>query len=92
MKVGKVSQTVLKRSLLKPLQFHREESMFPPSVEEMCYGIKAGEGEEVLSSTAVLYGNEKDLGVFEVSKTILQWDIRFRQRFTPRILKKIIRE
>ena len=55
MKVGKVSQTVLKRSLLKPLQFHREESMFPPSVEEMCYGIKTGEGEEVLSSTAVLY-------------------------------------
>lgn len=67
MKVGKVSQTVLKRSLLKPLQFHREESMFPPSVEEMCYGIKTGEGEEVLSSTAVLYGNEKDLGVFALA-------------------------
>ena len=68
MKVGKVSQTVLKRSLLKPLQFHREESMFPPSVEEMCYGIKTGEGEEVLSSTAVLYGNEKDLGVFALAQ------------------------
>ena len=68
MKVGKVSQTVLKRSLLKPLQFHRKESMFPPSVEEMCYGIKTGEGEEVLSSTAVLYGNEKDLGVFALAQ------------------------
>ena len=68
MKVGKVSQTVLKRSLLKPLQFHREESMFPPSAEEMCYGIKAGEGEEVLSSTTVLYGDEKDLGVFALAQ------------------------
>ncbi len=68
MKVGKVSQTVLKRSILKPLQFCREESMFPPSVEEMCYGIRVNEGEEVLSSTAVLYGNEKDLGVFALAQ------------------------
>lgn len=68
MKVGKVSQTVLKRSLLKPLQFQREESMFSPSVEEMCYGIRGKEGEEVLASTAVLYGNEKDLGVFALAR------------------------
>ena len=39
MKIGKVSQTVLKRSMLKPLQFHREEAMLEPSVEEMCYGV-----------------------------------------------------
>lgn len=68
MKVGKVSQTVLKRSLLKPLQFQREETMFPPSVEEMCYGIQVKDGEESLSSTAVLYGNEKDLGVFALAQ------------------------
>lgn len=68
MKVGKVSQTVLKRSLLKPLKFHREETMFPPSVEEMCYGIQLKEGEQMLSSSAVLYGNEKDLGVFVLAQ------------------------
>ena len=39
MKIGKVSQTVLKRSMLKPLQFQREEAMFAPTVEEMCYGV-----------------------------------------------------
>ena len=49
MKIGKVSQTVLKRSILKPLQFHREESLIDPSVEEKCYGIKVGAEEEVLS-------------------------------------------
>ena len=50
MKIGKVSQTVLKRSILKPLQFHREETMFEPSVEEMCYGIFRKEDEEFISA------------------------------------------
>lgn len=64
MKIGKVSQTVLKRSMLKPLQFHREEAMIQPSVEEMCYGVTCKEDEETLVASAVLYGDEKDLGVF----------------------------
>ncbi len=70
MKIGKVSQTVLKRSILKSLQFHREESLIDPSVEEMCYGIKVGADEEVLSASAVLYGNEKELGVFALAQVI----------------------
>lgn len=70
MKIGKVSQTVLKRSILKPLQFHREESLIDPAVEEMCYGIKVGAAEEVLSASAVLYGDEKDLGVFALAQVV----------------------
>ena len=70
MKIGKVSQTVLKRSILKPLQFHREEAMMDPSVEEMCYGIKVGADEEVLAASAVLYGDEKDLGVFALAQVV----------------------
>ena len=70
MKIGKVSQTVLKRSILKPLQFHREESLIDPAVEEMCYGIKVGADEEVLSASAVLYGDEKDLGVFALAQVV----------------------
>ena len=70
MKIGKVSQTVLKRSILKPLQFHREESLIDPAVEEMCYGIKVGADEEVLSASSVLYGNEKDLGVFALAQVV----------------------
>ncbi len=70
MKIGKVSQTVLKRSLLKPLQFEREEALFSPSVEEMCYGIQVGENEQTLVSQSVLYGNEKDIGVFALAQAV----------------------
>ena len=70
MKIGKVSQTVLKRSILKPLQFHREESIIDPSVEEMCYGIEVAADEQVISASAVLYGDEKDLGVFALAQVM----------------------
>lgn len=70
MKIGKVSQTVLKRSMLKPLQFHREEALFDPTVEEMCFGVVGKEGEEILNSQTVLYGDEKDLGVFALARVM----------------------
>lgn len=70
MKIGKVSQSVLKRSMLKPLQFKREEAMFEPSVEEMCFGVECGEDETILCSGTVLYGDEKDLGVFAMAQVI----------------------
>lgn len=70
MKIGKVSQTVLKRSILKPLEFQREETLFAPAVEEMCYGISCKEDEQILCSGAVLYGDEKDLGVFALAQVI----------------------
>lgn len=70
MKIGKVSQTVLKRSLLKPLRFKREEAIFETSIEEMCYGIAADPEEQVISADSVLYGNEKDLGVFALAQAI----------------------
>lgn len=70
MKVGKVSQTVLKRSILKTLQFQREEAIIEPSIEEMCYGIEVKDGEQVLSTSVALYGNEKDLGVFALAQVV----------------------
>ena len=70
MKIGKVSQTVLKRSILKPLQFHREEAIIEPSVEEMCFGIEVQEDEQILSSSVCLYGDEKDLGVFAFAQVV----------------------
>ncbi len=70
MKIGKVSQTVLKRSMLKPLKFQREESMFSPAIEEMCYGIHCKEDEEILCSSTVLFGDEKDLGVFALAQVM----------------------
>ena len=70
MKIGKVSQTVLKRSILKTLQFHREEALMEPSIEEMCFGIDTKEDEQVLMASACLYGDEKDLGVFALAQVI----------------------
>ncbi len=70
MKVGKVSQTVLKRSLLKPLQFHRGEVLFAPSVEEMCYGIEVQNDEQCIACNVTLYGDEKDLGVFALAQVV----------------------
>ena len=70
MKIGKVSQTVLKRSILKPLQFKREEAIIEPSVEEMCFGIDLKEDEQLIASSAVLYGDEKDLGVFALAQVV----------------------
>lgn len=70
MKIGKVSQNVLKRSMLKPLKFTREEAILSPTVEEMCYGVTCKEDEEILCASAVLYGDEKDLGVFALAKVL----------------------
>ena len=70
MKIGKVSQTILKRSMLKPLKYTREEALLTPTVEEMCYGISCKEGEDVLCASTVLYGNEKDLGVFALARVL----------------------
>ncbi len=70
MKIGKVSQTVLKRSILKSLQFHRDEAIIEPSVEEMCFGIELEEDMQLLATSAVLYGDEKDLGVFALAQVV----------------------
>lgn len=70
MKIGKVSQTVLKRSMLKPLQLKRKEAIFQPSVEEMCYGITCESDEQIICTDTVLYGNEKNIGVFALAQTL----------------------
>ncbi|MEF9840881.1 MAG: AIR synthase-related protein [Lachnospiraceae bacterium] len=70
MKIGKVSQTVLKRSVLGQLNtcYH---SNFPPlRVEEMCGILEVDERRQVFFTDACCYGNEKNLGVFVIAKTI----------------------
>ena len=70
MKIGKVSQTILKRSMLKPLTFTREEALLTPAVEEMCYGVTCKDDEDILCASTVLYGDEKDLGVFALARVL----------------------
>ena len=70
MKIGKVSQTILKRSMLKPLKYTRDEALLTPTVEEMCYGITCKDDEDILCASTVLYGDEKDLGVFALARVL----------------------
>ena len=70
MKVGIVSQTVLRRSILKQLHTRREESIIQPSVEEMCAAIRIEEDEQVVFTNTSLFGDEKDLAVFAMAHVL----------------------
>ena len=70
MKPGKVSQTVYRRSILKQLHRDGYPAMFPPGQEESCYAVLRREGEETISSSVSLYGNEKDLCVFAMAQAV----------------------
>lgn len=70
MKVGNVSQTVLRRSILKQLHTRREESIIQPSVEEMCAAIRIEEDEQVVFTNTSLFGDEKDLAVFAMAHVL----------------------
>lgn len=70
MKIGNVSQTVQKRSILKQLTYKREESLITPSVEEMCAGISVGAQEDVLTTSTCIYGNEKELCIFAMARVL----------------------
>ena len=68
MKIGNVSQTVLKRSILKLLRVEREESVIEKSVEEMCAGIEVNRDKQVIFTSTSVYGKGKNLGIFAVAK------------------------
>ena len=70
MKIGNVSQTVIRRSILKQIHKRREESVLSPSVEEMCAGIEVEEGYQVVFSNSSIYGDEKDLAVFAMAQAV----------------------
>lgn len=67
MKLGKVTQTVRKRSVLKQLKSKRREIFPEMTVEETCWGLKPGEGESILLAEAARYGDQKDLGVYAIA-------------------------
>ncbi|MFI3171458.1 MAG: AIR synthase related protein [Eubacteriales bacterium] len=72
MKIGNISQSVLKRSVLKEIHINREEMIFAPAVEEMCAGIRIDreESDAVIMSSAVVFGDEKDLGYYGIAKAV----------------------
>lgn len=70
MKLGKVSQTVYRRSILKQLHTDKDVALILPSQEEYCYGVHQKEDELILNAEVSLYGNEKDIGTFAIAQAV----------------------
>ncbi len=76
MKVGNVSQTVLKRSVLKQLHTKRKEILTDLSVEEMCTAVQIRDTEDVVFASATVSGNSKNIGVYAIMRAVLDLETR----------------
>ena len=66
MRIGKVSNTVLQRSVMKQIKHRRDEVILPAGVGEDCGAFKVGTGENLLVSTQSITGTEQELGELAV--------------------------
>lgn len=69
MKLGKVPETVLKRSIFKQLSIHRDEVIVRPNVGEDCSAIQFDKDEVCVVSTDPITGAVKDIGSLAVNIT-----------------------
>jgi hydrogenase expression/formation protein HypE len=70
MKIGKVNETILKRSVFKQLHKKRDEVILGPSVGEDCAMVTFSEDELCVISTDPITGTTKDIGSLAVHVTI----------------------
>lgn len=70
MKVGKVPETVLKRSVLKQIRTDRPEVLVGASVGEDCAAVALQEDEMFVLSTDPITGTEKDIGHLAIQITL----------------------
>ncbi len=69
MKVGKVSETILKRSIFKQIHNRREEVILGAGVGEDCAAVKLAPGEIFVISTDPITGTVKDIGTLAIQIT-----------------------
>lgn len=69
MEVGKVSESVLKRTILKQIKHRREEVLVGPGVGEDCCVVGLEEGEVVVLSADPITGTKEMLGTLAVHIT-----------------------
>ena len=62
MKVGKVPENVLKRSVLRQIHSRREEVCIGAGVGEDCAAVKLAEDEVFVVSTDPITGTAEDIG------------------------------
>jgi hydrogenase maturation factor len=69
MNIGKVSETVLKRSILKQIKHRRQEVLVGPGVGEDCSVLELSEDEVFVISTDPITGTTEDIGTLAVHIT-----------------------
>lgn len=69
MKTGKVSQTVLKRSVLKQINGSGQERILPSASHEMC-GCMENSADRTVVSSSTMYGNSIHLPMHAIAKTV----------------------
>ena len=69
MKVGKVSETILKRSIFKQIHTKRDEVLLGAGVGEDCAAMKLAPGEIFVISTDPITGTVKDIGTLAIQIT-----------------------
>ena len=70
MKIGKVSETILKRSIFKQIRTKRDEVLLGAGVGEDCAAVKLEPGEVFVISTDPITGTVKDIGTLAVQVTV----------------------
>ena len=66
MKIGKVPESVLKRSILRQLKTRRGEIIFGAGLGEDCAILAPGDGEVVLFSSDPVTGTGKDVAYYGI--------------------------
>ena len=69
MKVGKVPENVLKRSVIKQLHYRRDEVIVGPGIGEDCAALALEPDEMVVMSTDPITGTTKDIGKLAIQIT-----------------------
>lgn len=70
MKVGNISQTVWKRSVIKQLNHTRDEVLFAPSMEEPCTAFRVADGYAAIYAGASVSGNARETGIYAAAKAM----------------------
>ena len=69
MKIGKVPENVLKRSVMKQLHYKRDEVILGPGIGEDCAALALAEDEILVMSTDPITGTAKDIGKLVIQIT-----------------------
>ena len=69
MKIGKIPEVVLKRSVLKQIKHRREEVLVGPAIGEDCSIIDLNGDEVIVMSTDPITGTVKDIGTLAIHIT-----------------------